>query len=367
MLINTLAPVDTDAERAILRAELARRSMIRDAEALPDWDAFLRQSDRAARADMLASDARRLPSMSDADRKRLRAVWEAKRRDSLSYPLTPVELVTACQQATLTARKGRTFVPPEDVPDVSQGLALEVVRRHGPQPLRASVDMSWLRQRALGVWLDMERARERATGRRAAADELHDWQRKDARAVRAEAMASADSVYTLAANRPAVDLVANAVTAEQIATNPRLPLTFLQRDSVRVALSSARNRPLTNRERQHLHCALKVLRERFPTREHVRAAVRPLSYVAALVVGRAATEELRRAGIASHGSGTASGGRDMAGRLPCSISRAQQATLPPPTAMAGPTEWNGQGNGYSGACSALYLYRTGVRRSGNVT
>lgn len=144
-------------------------------------------------------------------------------------------------------------VPCDAREDVSQALALEVLRRHGPNPERSRVTRSWLCVRARGHWIDQLRARERATGQFAAARELN----------------ASDDDPVIAAAMDAVQVDARALTIGQIAAC--LPnLTARQRDAVRVWLDE-RHEPLSNLERQHFHAAMRKLREM--TRDEIYAAM----------------------------------------------------------------------------------------------
>lgn len=116
-----------------LRVELDRRRMLRASRTLLDTQVAERKLEREAVAAMLRD--RRVTVANATERQAIQDLLAAQRRDALrqtlTYPMTDAELALACEHAAIAAK-----VPCDDLPDVVQALALEVVRRHGSEPQR---------------------------------------------------------------------------------------------------------------------------------------------------------------------------------------------------------------------------------------
>lgn len=288
MNTQSLAP-----ERERVRAELDRRRMLRAAAAVVDHQVVERRLEREADAEMRRDG--RVTAANAAERRRMREMSIAKRRDALhelSYPMTDDELKSACQHATLSAR-----VSPDQFEDVSQELALTLVRRYGATIQRVKVG-AWLRSWAADIAQRQNAQRERATGMRAAAEQLADWHEQDHRAAMADAAAAGDPVWALAAGMPARDLE----PSDPNGIARRLGLSPAQTDALRVACDMAgRVAPMTGAQRVAWHAACKVLRERFPTVDALKLASRPAAYAASVLVDAAIGAERERAALASRG------------------------------------------------------------------
>jgi hypothetical protein len=285
--------------RRSVREHLNRRRAQRQAGAwLAEYRAEEASTEAEARAELAASGR---VTLADAEERRARReLIAAKRHDAykraLDIPMSGNELRDVCQHATLAAK-----VKPEFFEDVSQSLALVVIRRHGAQPSRANVAAGWLKQWAQRLAQRESETHERVTGMRAAAKELAEWQKADKRAA-AELMASngGDAVWAIAAGRPAPNPERDVATAERIAQT--LPaLSYLQRDAVRIALATDRTRPLSDSERQLWSRATALLRKRFHTADSVRCAIRHDLYSAELLADAAIRLERKRANVTSRG------------------------------------------------------------------
>jgi hypothetical protein len=286
-----------DSEREALRVELERRADARRAEALTDTQALERKLEREAREE-IAQDGR-ITYASARERRSLREVAIARRRDALTramdYPMTGAELVAACQHATLTAK-----VPAAAFEDVSQALAAEVIARHGRTPTRAKVAAQWLKRRALSIHIDQQRATERATGAKATAEQLEQWQESDARAATGSAM-SGDFIWHLAAQRPAPERT-EPMTAERVAS--MLGVSPGQARAVALAINTRQVRPLTSTERVQWLNARRAILKRYPDTLALRLTIRPESYALELLMSAAIRTERKRADIAARWGGS---------------------------------------------------------------
>lgn len=242
-------------DRARLRAELDARAARRDARALNLAQKAERKQDRA-------------------ETKRQRAEDRRAAIRTASYALAPNEVVELCQTATAS-------VPLSSRDDVSQALALEIMRRHGTEPNQADIGADWLRVRAQSHYVDSLRSTERATGAIAAARELP---------------TADDPVYVIATDRGIAHEVETLTVERIVASLPSL--TDRQRSTVRTWLGD-RAEPLTNLERQHFHAAMSKLRASSP--KAIRRALRADMAAARELVDRAIVAEMARADVASRG------------------------------------------------------------------
>lgn len=300
--MSTITPERADLERDRIRTELNRRRMARAASALIDSHATERQLEREAMAEVRRDG--KITTANAANRRAMREQSIARRRDAwrraLAYPMSGAELIAACQHATLAAK-----VPAESFEDASQALAAHVIRRHGPEPLRAAISADWLRQRALAIYIDQRRDTERATGARAAAEELADWGAQDHRAAMAEAAASGDLVWALASNRPAPEQPRTMAPAA-IARALKIPERSAGARSLAQAIDPARRRALTGAERVAWHSVRAALRNRYSEPHGLLLAIRPDGYAAELIADAAIAAERTRAAVTSRGGSSAS-------------------------------------------------------------
>lgn len=298
---------DPAAERGRIRSELDRRRMARVAEAILSEQATERQLTREAEAELRADG--KITRAGAEMRRAMREQAIARRRDAwrvaLSYPMNGDELVAACQHATLAAK-----VPAGAFEDVSQALAAHVIRRHGPTPERVKLGAGWLRERAQWIYLNQRAADERATGARAAADQLADWRAHDHRAAMAmAASAGGDAVWALAANRPALlPALSRPVSPYTIASGLGFAVRSRATRSITAALNERRQHraPLTDAERSALSYVRRALRGRFPDPAALLLAIRPVAYAAEVLTDAAIRDERRRALVSSRGGCSAS-------------------------------------------------------------
>lgn len=292
---EVLAPEqEVSPERLRIRAELNRRRMLREAAAIHDVYVPTPQpsGDVVTYRDAAARRGRREELL-------------AQRRDQLrrlAVPMEGAEVLGACQHAAIAAK-----VPTDDVWDVAQDLAVVVYGRHGAAPLSCDVSANWLRLWAQRIAQRQSERRERATGMRAAADQLTNWRDADNRAAAELAAANGgDPVWCIAAGTAASNLKRDRADAERLALQLRPLLTYLQTDAVRIAVSEVRA-AMPGRVRVAFHAACKILRRRFLTADAVRCAVRPDTFAADLLASAAIHHERRRADVTSRGNGTAAG------------------------------------------------------------
>lgn len=174
----------------------------------------------------------------------------AQYKTARAYRMTGPELLAACQRATRSAH-----VSEEAREDVSQELALYVVRRHGPNPIRADVASQWLRQCAYVLGLAHARKHEVATR---------------ARALGKSEDGISDPAYARAMEMPAPEL-AGELESSVIVGKLAPILTPKQIEATGAAIASTR--PMTGSQRVAWHAARARIKSTFPTVEALRSAI----------------------------------------------------------------------------------------------
>lgn len=314
-----MSPAVAVDERSRIRVALERRRATRAAEALQSTQALERRLER--QADREIRQTGQIARASAGERRLMRETAIARRRDALTraleYPMSGAELIAACQHSTLAAK-----VPAGAFEDVSQALALYVIRRHGREPMRAKVSASGLQRLATALYLEKRRKDERATGARAAAEELRQWRAQDHRAAMAGAARSGDLVWSLAAHRPAPGAGARPMSADEISR--RLPISVGQAQALALAINTSNVRPLTSTERVQWMNARRAILKRYPDALALMLAVRPETYAAEILTDAAIRAERRRAEIGSRGSHLAGASLTMALQLRPILRRTDQ-------------------------------------------
>lgn len=356
-----------ETERANLRLGLERMRALRHAGALVAEHAHERAAERLQLAQLLDTPA--VAGMTRGDRETARERAIIRRRDQLhaarEWTMSGAELADACGDACIAAR-----VPAEDCADVAQLLALHVIRRHGPEPLAADVGASWLRQCAGAFYLRERDRSERATGARATAAQLAEWQRSDRDTAKREraaaAIASGDPV-ALMADR-AVESAPEPVTLDRIIRAIRPSLTPGQLAAVWLALDTDhRMHALTSTERVQWHNARKVLRLTFPTVEALRLAYATPQSVACLMVERGQRVAARLAKVASRGGGCMVPRRDPVQLAPSYVPATASVPILRPRPMYGPAAIRLSRTVATGADVVAYLARQERRNGLNET